>query len=119
VGGSELASSYAAMAEDAGEGELEPTTNDSASNDNARDDGYEISSEYENGGDGGDYYLEYVPPPDDATMEEDATKSVDKQQGRTKAAAKSIKRVVGSTLPKVEILPWTTFVCLFLWCTIP
>ncbi len=120
---SESASSYAAMADsDGGERRQREGTVDGTSNDgNARHDVYyEISSENENEAEeegGGEWDMEYVAP-DEAVME-DATKGCEQRQKRTRAAAKSIKRAVSMVLPKVEILPWTTFLSLSLWCTIP
>ena len=121
AGGLEYTSSYASMADIEGSERRERgLTEGVTSNDDARrDEYYEISSENVNEEEeeegGGE--LEYVAP-DEAAMEDD-TKSGDQRQKRTRAAAKSIKRVVSSVLPKVEILPWTTFFCLSLWCTIP
>ena len=70
----------------------------------------EVSSENEEEGEGG---LDYIAP--DEAMED--TKN---QEGEEKLSkAKSFKRVVGTVLPKVEPLPWATFLCLSVWCTIP
>ena len=109
LGGLECSASYRAM-DDTKDKWQELLTDAS----NAYDE-VELSSESGKEEEGG---LDYIAP--DASMETKNLEGKASSENMKKLSkAKSFKRVVGTVLPKVEPLEWTTFCCLSVWCTIP
>ena len=48
-----------------------------------------------------------------------ATGTSGNEKPKTKRRGRKLLKLVSSVFPKIEPLPWPTFFCLSLWCTVP